>query len=117
MMRLRLRVMVTGYNQAAGEYTLARLEISAAHPRIVAPPVIDRLGAPARAREFGYAWRSAIRQVRAAETYVRTGASAVARRHAAWSRLTAAFTTLRECAAGIEVLRTAAAGRRHGRQS
>ena len=112
MMRLRLRVMVAGYNQAVAEYTLARLEISAAHPRIVAPPVIDRLGAFPRGRDPGQAWRTAIRHVRNGEAYVRTGASAVARRHAAWSRLADAFAALREYAHGIEVLRTVAAGRR-----
>ncbi|MBV8082617.1 MAG: hypothetical protein JO293_01090 [Candidatus Eremiobacteraeota bacterium] len=112
MMRLRLRVMVAGYNQAVAEYTLARLEISAAHPRIVAPPVIDRLGAFQRARDPAAAWRAAIRQVRSGEAYVRTGASAVARRHPAWSRLTGAFGALREYAHGIEVLHTMAAGRR-----
>jgi hypothetical protein len=107
MMRLRLRVMVAGFNQAVAEYTLARLEISSAHPRIIAPPVVDRLGVQARPGDPGRVWRAAIAQVRVAQAYVRTGASAVARRHPAWARLTAAFGAAREYAAGIESLRAA----------
>ena len=116
MIRLRLRRLVAGFNRAVAEFTLARLEIAAAHPRIVAPPVVDRLGAgtlPDGAR----AWRAAIRQIRTADTYVRTGASAVARRHEAWSRLAGAFETLRECAIGIETLRTSGVRVRRKRSS
>jgi hypothetical protein len=114
-MRLRLRLLVAGFNRAVSDYTLARLEIAAAHPRIVTPPVVDRLGVAARADDGARVWRAAIRQVRSADTYVRTGASAVARRHAAWSRLVAAFETLRDHAVSIEALRTAGAHARRKR--
>jgi len=117
MMRLRLRILVAGFNAAVSEYTLARLEIAAAHPRIVTPPVVDRLGVAVRADDGARAWRAAIRQVRAADSYVRTGASAVARRHAAWARLVAAYEGLRGRAVSIEALRTAGAGTRRKRSS
>lgn len=107
-MHLRLRRLVGAFNQAVSEYTLARLEIAATHPRIVAPPVIERLGAGEHP-EGARAWRTAIRQVRAADTYVRTGASAVARRHEAWSKLSSAFEALRDFAFRIEALRTSGA--------
>ena len=107
MIRLRLRTAVAAFNHAASEYALARLEIAAAHPRIVAPPVIDRLGVNARADDEGRVWRVALRQIRTAESYVRTGASAVARRHGAWSKLIAAFAFVKQFAISIETLRTA----------
>ena len=114
-MRLRLRLLVAGFNHAVSDYTLARLEIAAAHPRIVTPPVVDRLGVATRADDGARVWRAAIRQVRSADTYVRTGASAVARRHNAWSRLVAAFETLRDHAVSIEAVRTAGARTRRKR--
>jgi hypothetical protein len=114
-MRLRLRLLVAGFNQAVSDYTLARLEIAAAHPRIVTPPVIDRLGVRVHAEDAGRAWRTAIRQVAAADSYVRTGASAVARRHEAWKRLVGAFETLRDRAVSIEALRTSGAHARRKR--
>jgi hypothetical protein len=101
--------MISGFNQAVSEFTLARLEISAAHPRIIAPPVIDRLGVQHRPDDSGRVWRFAVRQVRLADTYVRTGASAVARRHGAWARLIAAFAEVRMYATGIELLHGARA--------
>ena len=109
MMRLRLRMMVAGFNRAVSDYTLARLEITAGHPRIAAPPVIDRLGAHTGEHDEGRVWRAAIRQVHAGDVYVKTGASAVARRDRAWDRLAAAFELLKEFAAGIEALRVAGA--------
>jgi hypothetical protein len=108
-MRLRLRVMVAAFNHVVADYTLARLEITSAHPRMTAPPVIDRLGLHARPDDAGHVWRVAIRQLRAAERYVKTGASAVARRHEAWSALTEAFAQLMRYASGIETLRTTTA--------
>jgi hypothetical protein len=115
MMRLRLRLLVAGFNQAVSAYTLARLEIAAAHPRIVTPPLIDRLGVPGRADDGARVWRAAIRQIRAADSYVRTGASAVARRHEAWSKLVLAFEALRDHAVSIEAVRTAGARPRRKR--
>jgi len=114
-MRLRLRLLVAGFNEAVLAYTLARLEIAAAHPRILAPPVIDRLGIAGRPSDGARVWRGAIRQVRVADTYVRTGASAVARRHEAWGRLVSAFESLRDRAASIEALRAAGAHPRRKR--
>lgn len=114
-MRLRLRRSVLGFNQAVAAYTLARLEIAAAHPRIVTPPVLERLGISTRSGDGSRAWRAAIRQVRAAESYVRTGASAVARRHPAWARLVTAFELLRGHAASIEAVRTSGARARRKR--
>jgi hypothetical protein len=116
MMRLRLRVMTAGFNEAVAAYTLARLEITSAHPRIAAPPVIHRLGANAP-RDPSRVWRATIGQVRTADTYARTGASAVARRDPAWARLVSSFAALRAYAAQIEALRTAVAGSRHRRGS
>ena len=108
-MRLRLRSMVAAFNHVVADYTLARLEITSAHPRMTAPRVIDRLGLHARPDDAGHVWRVAIRQLRAVERYVKTGASAVARRHAAWSALTDAFARLMRYASGIETLRTTTA--------
>src|SRR5215469_737079 len=117
MLRLRLRVMVAGFNQAVAEYTLARLEITSAHPRIAPPPVVDRLRSITREDDPYRTWRTAIRQVRAADTYVRTGASAVVRRHPAWTRLAGAFGAVRQYAAGIETLRGSGTRRRRRRTS
>jgi len=116
VIRLRLRRLVAGFNHAVSGYTLARLEIASAHPRIVAPPIVDRLGAGLKP-DGARAWRTAIRQIRGADAYVRTGASAVARRHEAWAQLAGAFESLRECAAGIEALRTQGARVRRRRSS
>lgn len=109
MMRLRLRVMTAAFNVAAAQYALARLELTASHPRIVAPPVIDRLGARDVHADGAKLWKSALRQVRDADAYVKTGASAVARRDKAWVQLAGAFVQLKVAAAGIEVLRVAGA--------
>ncbi|MBV8171380.1 MAG: hypothetical protein JO219_05555 [Candidatus Eremiobacteraeota bacterium] len=117
MIRLRLRVMVAGYNQAVAEYTLARLEITSAHPRIAPPPIIDRLGSVAGGADPYRAWRAAIRQLRAADTYIRVGAGAVVRRHSAWSRLAGAFGAVRQYAAGIETLHASGTRRRRRRSS
>lgn len=111
MMRMRLRAMTAAFNEAAEQYALARLEIATSHPRVIAPPVIDRLGLRQARSDGAKQWRAAIRQVREADAYVKTGASAVSRRDKAWVRLTAAFAQLKAAAAGIEALRVSGASR------
>jgi hypothetical protein len=115
MMRLRLRVMTAAFNAAVAQYALARLELTASHPRIVAPPVIDRLGARDLHGDGAKQWKAALRQVHDADAYVKTGASAVARRDKVWAQLTAAFIQLKVAAAGIEVLRVSGTGVRKRR--
>ena len=105
MMRMRLRAMTAMFNAAAAGYAFARLELAAAHPRMVAPPVIERLGVRAARSDGQKQWRSTLRQVREADAYVKTGASAVARRDKAFANLAAAFAELKAAAAGIEALR------------
>lgn len=107
MMRMRLRAMTAAFNAAAAQYAFARLELAASHPRMVAPPVIDRLGVRSIGTDGEKQWRSAMRQVRDAGVYVKTGASAVARRDKAFASLAAAFADLKASAAGIEALRVA----------
>ncbi len=109
MMRLRLRTLVASFNTAAAEYAFARLELAASHPRMVTPPVIDRLGVRGWPANSSKPWRNALRQLLAAGEYVKTGANAVARRDKAWTRLTGAFARARMAAAGIESLRVAGA--------
>jgi len=111
MMRMRLRAMTTAFNAAAAQYAFARLEIAAAHPRVIAPPVIERLGVREARGDGGRLWRTALRQLREADGYVKTGASAVARRDKAWAHLAAAFAELKAAAAGIEALRVSVSSR------
>jgi len=117
MMRMRLRAMTTAFNAAAEQYAFARLEIAAAHPRVVAPPVIDRLGVRQGRGDGAKQWRTALRQLREADGYVKTGASAVARRDKAWVHLAAAFAQLKTAAAGIETLRVSVSSRARKRRA
>jgi hypothetical protein len=108
MLGRSLRRLVAGYNAAVEKYSFARLEIAASHPRSAAPPVIERLGPHGRSGALGSSWPAAIRQLRAADGYVRAGASAVLRHHPAWAALAAAYARIRMNAAAIESTRTRA---------
>ncbi|HEY7980106.1 MAG TPA: hypothetical protein VID19_01365 [Candidatus Eremiobacteraceae bacterium] len=109
-MRVRLRLLLTSFNRAIGEYVLARLELGLANPDAKSAPVIARLGAYLPLDDgFRDAWPLANEQVRAALAYLEdVGRGGISiRRDAVWERFAFAVRQAAQYASGIDWLQSA----------
>src|SRR5690349_6035724 len=105
MMRVRLRLLLNGFNKSVAEYALARLEVALANPAAPSPPVISRLGPYVRIDdEFASKWPSALAQIGVAARYIAAGnrGELGIKRELEWTRLGRIVKTIGRFAESIE---------------
>jgi hypothetical protein len=104
-MRIRLRLLLTSFNKAVMDYTLARLEVASANPGAPSPPVVNRLGPYLRLDDdLAAKWPAALRQAAVAAEYIAAGVAGTLRikQDLAWGRLAQAVRMIEQFAESIE---------------
>lgn len=117
MLKIRLRLLLFSFNQAAADYSLARLEVAGLNARVPSPPVLGRLG-PFRKLEEGFAqaWPGVLERVNAIGEYcdaVERGELDI-KIDTAWTRFAHCSKMLAQFASGIEWVRQAPGKERRG---
>jgi hypothetical protein len=101
-MRARLRLLVRSFNEAAAEYTLARLEVAAGAPHDAAPPVLSRLLPASRADDrMPKTWSDALSHVVEVLRFIRAAGRPRSR---AWSAMERAARAAAQYAQGIALV-------------